>query len=283
MKKNKILYFHDDFIAQNLAPSCSAIKVETKDYKNNPKDYAGFTFLIRGITNNKYCRLMKENGSNYFYIDTGYFGNFNTYYKLSENTGKKFFHRVAFNQMQFNQLEDFKSNRYKAILRFIKRDFDLEDKDFILPWKTKGKKILICPPSEKVGSVFGIEIDNWIETVCKEIKLFSNREIVIRKKPQSRAERVKWNTMQDALDDDIFILVTYNSIAATEAILHGIPAVTLGLNAATPVSLNELKDLESPIYPDRQMWLNNLSYGQFHLEELRNGTAWDCLKKNHRI
>ena len=60
-----------------------------------------------------------------------------------------------------------------------------------------------------------------------------------------------------------------------EAVIHGIPALTLGLNAATPVSINKIKNIEYPIYPDRQLWLNNLAYGQFHVEEFQNGVVWE--------
>lgn len=278
MKSDKVYYFPDGFIHGNLAPSVNATLVETSYVKRNIDEFANTVFLVRGITKHKYCKALQSVGAKFFYIDTGYFGNFNSYYGVGE-IRKKFFHRVAFNQMQMHDLTKRNNLRYLKTLDFIKSDYNLEEKDFLKPWKKDGSKILLCPPSDKVASVLGIENEEWIQRISQEIRKYSNREIVIRTKPKSRAERTGRNTIQSALDDDIFLLVTYNSIAATEAIIHGIPALTLGPNAASKVSLNKIRHLEQPIYPDRQLWLNNLTYGQFHITEFRNGIVWNHLQE----
>jgi hypothetical protein len=280
MKKNKrkIFYFDDEFIKETLAKSAKATLVETSHFRKNPIDFSNSIFFIRGVTNNKYCVEIIKNNSIFFYIDTGYFGNINSYYGIGE-IRKKYFHRVVLNKMQLNTLTHKDDKRYLKILEFIKKDYGVSEKDFLKPWKVNGSKILICPPSDKVASVFGIKNDKWITDTVEEIKKYSDREIIIRTKPQSRSERVGSNPIQSVLDDNIFILVTYNSIAATEAIIHGIPAITLGPNAASNVSINNIKDIEQPIYPDRQLWLNNLAYGQFHVSELKDGTAWEYLQE----
>jgi hypothetical protein len=277
--KNNIFFFKDNFIEENLAPTCGAVELNLSYFRENLFEFKDSIFIVRGVTNNKYCRDIRKIGANYLYIDTGYFGNFNSYY--SDKAGwKKSFHRIVLNQMQMSTLVNRKKDRYKTTLDFINRDLNLVESDFIKPWKKNGSRILICPPSNKVAAVFKIDNDEWIETTIKKIKKYSSRDIVIRRKPLSRSERTSDNPIQNVLDDDVFVLVTYNSIAATEAIMHGIPAVTLGMNAATAVSLNELKDIEKPIYPSRRQWLYNLSYGQFHLEEIQSGIAWKVLMKD---
>ena len=283
MKKNNFFYLPDRFIKKHLADSLGAIEVDTLYLRKNFEEFQNSTFFIRGVTNHKYCKKLLEYNANFFYIDTGYFGNFNDYYKTDFNLRKKVFHRISFNKMQIDSLKKVGDERYLKTLELIKKDYSLSKDDFIKPWKKNGSNIIICPPSSKVGSVFGINIDQWIENVIIEIKKYSDRKIVIRKKPESRSERFKWNTIQAALDDDVFILVTYNSIAATEAILHGIPALTLGPNAATPISISKIENIESPIYPDRQLWLNNLCFNQFHIQEFKDGIVWDILKKYRDI
>jgi hypothetical protein len=86
------------------------------------------------------------------------------------------------------------------------------------------------------------------------------------------------------LQDDVFALVTYNSIAATESVLHGIPVfVTAPCNAAMPVSSTDINQIDSPYYPDKDKvyaWACHLAYGQFHTQELKDGTALRILKED---
>jgi hypothetical protein len=90
--------------------------------------------------------------------------------------------------------------------------------------------------------------------------------------------------LQQALDQDVFALVTFNSVAAVESIFHGIPAFTLApANAASPVALQDLGLIESPYYADSDKlyaWACHLAYGQFHVSELRNGRAKIMLEQD---
>ena len=80
----------------------------------------------------------------------------------------------------------------------------------------------------------------------------------------------------------MFALVTYNSVAATESVLFGVPAFVLApSNAALPVSRSDLSFIEDPYYPDddiRHKWACHLSYGQFHISEIKSGTAKKMLE-----
>jgi hypothetical protein len=88
------------------------------------------------------------------------------------------------------------------------------------------------------------------------------------------------NTMEEALADDVHCLVTYNSVAACEAIMLGKPAVTLGPNATGALSSHTLAEIENPRIPtedEREAWLRHLSYSQFTFTEMSDGTAWRIL------
>jgi hypothetical protein len=85
------------------------------------------------------------------------------------------------------------------------------------------------------------------------------------------------------LDDDIYALVTYNSIATVEAIQHGIPAFGLAPTAADPVCSNDLKQIENPVMPDEEKiykWLCSIAYSQFSLDEILTGQAWEMVLEN---
>ena len=82
---------------------------------------------------------------------------------------------------------------------------------------------------------------------------------------------------------DCHALVTFQSIAAVEAVMHGVPAFTTAPTAADPVCDKDLSLLESPTVQDNMKiwnWACHLAYGQFHIEELRNGTAYRILNEN---
>jgi hypothetical protein len=90
--------------------------------------------------------------------------------------------------------------------------------------------------------------------------------------------------LQDALNDDIFALVTFNSVAAVESVFHGIPVFTLASsNAAAPVGLRDLSQIENPYYADADKlyaWACHLSYGQFHVNEMKTGKVWEILNES---
>lgn len=213
--------------------------------------------VFRGITKAKHMRACAEKGRDYYYIDTGYFG----------NVRKKLYHRITKNAMQ-------------NIGPIIERPFDrLEATGWHRSKFRKGKNILLCPPSAKAMSAFGLDLDTWMQETISTIKQHTDRPIVIRKKV-SRRERTSTDTMEMALAQDVHCLVTFNSIAATEAILLGKPAFTLGPNAAHAVSLSDLSLIETPKIPtadEVEAFAAHLAYCQFTEAEMRDGTAWRIL------
>lgn len=216
--------------------------------------------VFRGITKNKHMRMCMETGRTFYYIDTGYFG----------NARKKLYHRITKNAMQ-------------NVGPIIHRPRDRLAATGYQPRKFKsGKNILVCPPSAKAMECFGLNLQEWLTAVIAEIKKHTDRPIVIREKA-SRRERTAVDTMEMALERDVHCLVTYNSIAATEAVLLGKPAFTLGPNAAHSVSSNDLAMLDNPYIPtldEVEEWAAHLAYAQFTEAEMTDGTAWRILTEN---
>jgi lipopolysaccharide biosynthesis glycosyltransferase len=213
--------------------------------------------VFRGITKSKHMRKCEEAQRDYFYIDTGYFG----------NGRKKLYHRITKNSMQ-------------NVGPVINRPFDRLEATGIKPAKfRKGRNILLCPPSAKAMANFGLDLDKWLEEIVSVIKTHSDRPIIVRTKP-SRRERVTTDTIEMALANDVHCLVTFNSIAASEALICGKPAFTLGPNAAQSLCYNDLTKIETPYIPTRDelmAWAAHLAYCQFTEAEMRNGTAWRIL------
>jgi hypothetical protein len=227
--------------------------------------------LIRGISSGKIGKFVQEHGQDYYFIETGYLGN----YRCDNNlTGRKVYHRIVKNAMQHSTIMDVPDDRWQQLVKF---NPNMEYKG----WKRSGSKILVVLPTEKPFQYYGHDREKWIQKVEKTIKKHSDREIVWREKA-SRGERTN-DTIYDALDNDIYALVTYNSIATVEAIQHGIPAFGLAPTAADPVCSNDLTQIENPTTPSEDTvykWLSSIAYSQFSLDEIITGQAWQLVQEN---
>jgi hypothetical protein len=213
--------------------------------------------VLRGITKRKEMNACREAGRDFYYIDTGYFG----------NGKKKLYHRITRNDVQ-------------NVGPVISRPRDRLAATGWQPKKfTRGSKILLAPPSQKLLNLYDINLDTWLESVQAEINAHTDREVVVRRK-QSRSVRVNQDTMEMALSDDIHCLITFSSIAATEALLFGKPAITLGPNAAQSLcsrSVSAIENLNIPTMDEVEEWAAHLAYCQFTEQDMRNGTAWRIL------
>lgn len=128
-------------------------------------------------------------------------------------------------------------------------------------WQKTGENVLICPISRYVGDFLGIDPKKWTETVIAELSRHTDRPILVKPKDGIPLERA----MKDA-----WCLVTHSSNAAIDAVVAGVPVVTLGVSAAQPVSWS-MKDIETPHYPERDRWAHVLAHHQFTLDEMRRG------------
>lgn len=247
-----------------FASGCDQQIISDSDFKyENSKD----TIVLRGILKHKIMKRCWEEGRDFYYIDTGYFGNERT---STNPHGWKIWHRIVKNNLQHGEIISRPDDRWKKF-----------NKKFI-PWKKTGSKILIAAPDEKPCKFYGIDRAQWIKNTVDTIKQYTDRPVEIRERAAKRIDRTVYNTLQNALDDNVFALVTFNSVAAVESIFHGIPVFTLApANAASPVSLQDLSLIEKPYYPDQDKlyaWACHLSYGQFHIDELKDGSARKILE-----
>ena len=228
---------------------------DSEEHKGNP-------LIIRGLGggSRKAIQHCWETGREFYAIDTGYFGN--------EGSKTKVWHRVTKNALQHtgpiierpdDRLKKFKYRKFK-----------------------KGSKILLVPPSDKVMRVFGQpDPEVWVETVKAELQKHTDREIEIRLKP-NRSERISTMPLEAALKDDVHCLVTYNSIAALESLIFGVPAIALGPNCATALcntDLSEVERLNKPTEDEMYALMKHLSYCQFTRDEMINGYAWSIVNE----
>ena len=267
---NRCLKF-SDYPAMIMAAYPESRFVGRDRFWTEAQDICTDPVLLRGISSGKIADHVRELGQDYYFIETGYLGN----YRCENNlTGRKIYHRIVKNAMQHSTIMDVPDDRWQQLVKF---NPNMEYKG----WKKSGSKILVVLPTEKPFQYYGHDRAKWIQKVEKTIKKHSDRPIVWREKA-SRGVRTN-ETIYDALDDDIYALVTYNSIATVEAVQHGIPAFGLAPTAADPVCSNVLAKIENPVMPSEELvykWLSSIAYSQFSLDEIITGQAWQLVVEN---
>ncbi len=249
----------EELIVQGSMNQC------TTDFNDKSKPY-----IARGVVKRKEIHQCIDEGRDFYYTDTGYFGNFKS---KGNPSGKKQWVRIVKNELQKSIIEECPSDRWNNL---VKGDNRLEWKG----WKKLGDKILLVEPNPKSCNYFNFNFEEWKSNTINNIKKYSNKSIIIRTKA-SRGER-HYNSIYNALDDGIFATVTFNSIAAMESIAYGVPAFVSVPCAASPLALTDLARIETPYYPDETLLKKHcysLAYGQFTQEEIINGTAWKILNK----
>ena len=113
--------------------------------------------VLRGVAKRKQMRACTEAGRNWYYIDTGYFG----------NGRKKLYHRITKNSMQYlGPILDRPRDRLSAA-NYRARKF------------RPGSSILLAPPSQKLLACYDIDLTEWITKTVDMIKLHTDRPVII--------------------------------------------------------------------------------------------------------
>jgi hypothetical protein len=219
------------------------------------------TIVLRGILKYKIMQRCWQDQRPFYYMDSGYMGNA---ISVQNPQGHKLWHRIVPNDLQHSQILPRSPDRLGR-LGITGRA------------RRHGSRVIVAVPDEKPCRFYGIDRDQWIQDTVNTIKQHTDRPIVIRERAPRRRDRVATDPLVQVLRDDTHALVTFNSNAAVEAVIEGVPVfVTAPTHAAEPVGNRDLSQIEEPFWPDRDLvraWLCHLAYGQFHVHELEDGTA----------
>jgi hypothetical protein len=203
--------------------------------------------LIRGA--DKLMEQTKASGNDFYQIDNGYFGR-NIYYRMTKN------------QFQLTEINHCDDMRYKKI--FSEIGFS------ILPWQEKRTgPIVICLSSSFLFGFYKINIDQYLQDLISKIRTFTDRPIVIRE---------KFTEGIDQAINDAWCVITHVSASALDALRLGIPVITTGYCAATPLA-TPIDQINDPYMPDhREALFASLAWGQFTQSEFESGFAWKAIQ-----
>ena len=214
--------------------------------------------LIRNTVGNEELLVTKID-KNYpmWFIDSGY---------TNFLEPRKTWHRLIRNHLHYGKFFEAPMTRLKNFPEFPK------------PWRKDGEIIYIIEPGPFAASIFHCDLKTWKYDVAKELRKYTDKRIVFRKKAPLRQRP---SLTKQLMNEDYHCVVSINSNAATEAIWCGVPAITLGTHITNPVTKNKLSDINDLFYGNLGSWLAMLSYSQFTKEELMDGTAKRIIDKYH--
>lgn len=156
------------------------------------------------------------------------------------------------------------------------------------PWTNRNGTALVLGQCSGDASLYGLE-EGFVAWATQQCHTLKQRGFAVRYRPHPLMKRqgstfcppTAHPSPNERLVEDLQwagLAVSYNSTAGVEAVLAGVPTVTLDEGAmAWPVSGHTLFDR---VQPHREAWCHRLAWTQFTLEEIRSGFAWECVSRS---
>ena len=174
----------------------------------------------------------------------------------------------------------------------ISRDLKIEPKSYT----NQNGPIVIALQLPGDASLKGEIIERWASVCVREIRQQTERPIIIRTPQLVSRFQKKW--ISDIAQHDkiifqqgtaanlietistAFCTVTYSSGFAIDSLLNGCPTVAMSPSSfCYDIAQNNVQKIEMIGKPDRAQWLNDLSYAQWHENEIEQGSPWRHLKQ----
>jgi capsule polysaccharide modification protein KpsS len=139
----------------------------------------------------------------------------------------------------------------------------------------------------------GLPVTQWFYATVKRIRKFSDRPIIVRAHPGDRKFKLAMlsknfnytiSNKTNIIDDlkNAWACITFNSSPGVASAIEGIPVFVTDPNSkdsqAYKVSNFDLTQIENPIMPDRQTWIEEISMSHFNFNDLQKGIAWDIIR-----
>ena len=174
------------------------------------------------------------------------------------------------------------------------------------PWKIskKDEPILFGLQPKDNWSMNELDPIDWFNDVYKKLRPLTKRKFIVRPHPNHVANIVDRRKelpedielqytqthfagdekkhyrfhFQDALNN-CHAFITHNSTASVDSCIRGVPTfVTSDLALCWSVANKDLTKIESPEYPDREQWVNDLGYKLWSIKEIKDGTVYKRFK-----
>lgn len=222
-----------------------------ENYYNSPNKYTAVGYgILRGTGD--IFKHNEKHGVDFYEVDRGYINpkHFDGYYRISKNG------------MQAKYVDkDLPSDRLDKLK--IERD----------NWYDPKGRVIVCPPSDFIEHYYEMASGAWLYAMESFLKSY-NISYKIRDKSDTAPLK---HDLQGAK-----CVMTFNSNVAIDASIKGIPVYVSRENVthdwhSIPLEQIATDAIRPPTETQIEKLLRFISYNQFTLEEIRNGTAWRLL------
>lgn len=238
---------------------------------------------------------IKEKAENILYIETPLLG------RTINNKHDYNYYRIGFNGFLNGDAEFNNESSSPDRWNHLKTAFGYKD---FTEWKdhTQGAILLLAQlPGD--ASLRSQDMAEWITETIKKIREQTGRKIIVRLHPAMSAKgrsaligelyetilsnmvNVEFSNNEKLVQDldRSGICISYTSGSSIDAVLHGVPCIACDEgNFVYPISSKDVADIDNPYLADKatvMQWLYDLSYCQWSLTEIQNGTAWKHFSK----
>lgn len=167
------------------------------------------------------------------------------------------------------------------------------------PYRSSGEHILLLLQRNGGWSMGGLDVQTWAIDAINRIRQFSDRPIVIRAHPGDKAAReyldpnspkckikfskaVRLSQNKNLVDDlrNCWAAVNYNSSPVVGAAIEGVPIFVVDptKSQCAEIANIDLSQIENPLMPDRQTWVERLSMFHWNFDELKSGECWSHMR-----
>jgi uncharacterized protein (TIGR03032 family) len=138
----------------------------------------------------------------------------------------------------------------------------------VLPWLPRGERVILCGQAEPYSPHYG-RIADWYADVVEVCSHFRRHPA---SRPNPAIDAATGGLPETRSWDHCGRAVTLNSSVAVDAVLMGIPTVTMD-EAAMAWDVTAHAATETTM-PDRSAWMHWLAWTQWSYDEIREGTPW---------
>jgi hypothetical protein len=165
----------------------------------------------------------------------------------------------------------------------------------IRPYRKEGRHIMVIGQISGDASLRGADINDWVMSTASDLRRMTDRPILVRPHRLARdfvndglLERlegmgVKIHDPARPLEDSLkgaWSVVTYSSGAAVDALMAGVPAISISpASFAWEVTDHTLDRALDPTLHERGPWLEKLAAAHWCADEIANGDVWEPLLK----
>lgn len=226
--------------------------------KTNMCHVKNFVHFDRSIAVYGYLRGTGEaihKSNNYWYIDHGYFKQSSRVFKNNIAQINKYdgYFRIVHNNFWHNGIGNFPNDRLNKLnLKFKSQ-------------RKKGEYIILSEPTNDAKRYY--KLDNWLSKTIDIISKFSDRKIIVHNRDSK-------TSLLDLLPN-AWAFVSDHSSAGFLAMVEGVPAFFTNYTLKNIASIENIENgnINYEIF-------KNLAYGQWKIEEIYDGSAWDFLSKD---